>query len=73
MNRRTLTSPFGPLTLIEVGGRITELYWGTLPGHAAGSGLPDRAALQVADYFAGTRTAFTLPLAPAFRRAFCSR
>ncbi len=62
MSRRTIASPFGPLTLQETGGVITRLTWGGAVQDDA-SVLLDEAALQLAAYFAGHRTAFDLPLA----------
>ena len=62
MSRRTIASPFGPLTLQEAGGIITRLTWGGAV-HDDASVLLDEAARQLAAYFAGHRTAFDLPLA----------
>jgi len=60
--RRSLASPFGPLTLVERGGKIVALEWG---GKAADvSPLLTEAARQLSDYFARRREAFDLPLAP---------
>lgn len=72
--RACLDSPFGPLTLVEEDGEITALRWGGTPGPAP-TPLLERAEGQLGEYFAGTRTAFDLPLrlgegfAGAFRRA----
>jgi methylated-DNA-[protein]-cysteine S-methyltransferase len=54
-------SPLGRLVVTEDGGRITRLAWG---GGAQGdaSALLDEAGRQLAEYFAGTRRAFDLPL-----------
>ncbi|WP_413871941.1 methylated-DNA--[protein]-cysteine S-methyltransferase [Albidovulum sp.] len=61
MPEMTLTSPFGPLTLVEEGARIVALRWG---GAAHGdTPLLSEAARQLAGYFAGTRRAFDLPVA----------
>jgi methylated-DNA-[protein]-cysteine S-methyltransferase len=59
----SLASPLGRLTLTEEGGRIVSLNWGD---GAAGEETPllCRARDQLAEYFNGTRTDFTLPLAP---------
>ncbi len=62
MPELTADSPLGPITLVEQGGAITALDWG-------GNGkdrtpLLEEAHLQLAEYFAGHRTEFDLPLAP---------
>lgn len=67
----TLQSPVGPLTLDEVDGTIVGLSWN-------GDGRDDtpllsKAAKQLAEYFAGQRRSFDLPLRPkasAFQRSF---
>lgn len=64
-------SPIGPLTLVGSDGALTGLYLDAQryrPDEAA-FGRPDDAAFtaareQLAEYFAGTRTTFDLPLAP---------
>lgn len=62
-----IESPIGPLMLVE---RDEELAAIHLPPHdpcdaiAARSPLLDRAARQLAEYFAGERRVFDLPLAP---------
>ena len=61
MKRASLSSPFGPLTLTERDGCLTELLWHG--GFANRSDLLDRAAGQMAEYFAGQRRGFDLPLA----------
>jgi methylated-DNA-[protein]-cysteine S-methyltransferase len=68
----TLRSPIGPLTLVADDGVLSGLY---LPGHVRGPRLetlggpePDgfeEIAGQLAEYFAGARTGFTVPVAPA--------
>jgi methylated-DNA-[protein]-cysteine S-methyltransferase len=74
-----LDSPIGPLTLVADDGVLSGLY---LAGHVHG---PDQAELgardddgfgevkqQLGEYFAGTRTEFTVPVAPSgtpFQRA----
>jgi methylated-DNA-[protein]-cysteine S-methyltransferase len=68
-------SPIGPLTIVARDGAICALYMDA-QRHAPGPesfGLPGDAAdepfapalAQLAEYFAGRRTAFDLPLAPA--------
>jgi methylated-DNA-[protein]-cysteine S-methyltransferase len=66
-----LRSPLGPLLLVGDGTALTGLF---LPDHRRGRTVqsdwraddgPFRdAAYQLGEYFAGDRTAFTLPLAP---------
>ena len=58
----TVPSPVGRLTLVERDDRITDLRW-----HGAGQDetpVLRAAAKQLAEYFAGTRQTFDLPLAP---------
>jgi methylated-DNA-[protein]-cysteine S-methyltransferase len=67
-----IDSPLGPLTVVADDGVLSGLY---LPGHVRGPGperLGDRdddgfdeITKQLTEYFAGTRTAFTVPVAPA--------
>ena len=71
MNRIEVDSPVGRIEIIGDGTAITEVTiarGGALPRRALGL-VPDpvleRAAAQLAEYFAGTRTGFELPLAPA--------
>lgn len=77
LDLRTVGSPVGPLVL---GARGTELVSVHLPGSKEPppvgvdrrSAVLERAALQLAEYFAGERTEFDLPLAPEgtpFQRA----
>lgn len=85
--QRVVGSPVGALTLISDGSALTGLYFeGHRPAPQPargpdGSGLVDAtaaerildaAALQLAEYFAGERTAFDLPLrlvGTAFQRS----
>lgn len=61
--RLTVPSPVGPLTLCQMDGAITALAWG---GEAHDqTPLLDAARDQLAQYFAGRRRDFDLPLAPA--------
>lgn len=71
----TVASPIGPLTLVARAGQLTGLYLESqrhLPGPEV-LGLPGdpadepfaTAAGQLAAYFDGQLTAFTVPLAPA--------
>jgi methylated-DNA-[protein]-cysteine S-methyltransferase len=65
---RVLDSPLGPLTLTSGDGRLETLHLGRRNGrsseHASPAALAvlDAAEQQVGEYFAGTRTAFDLPL-----------
>ncbi len=61
MTRATLASPFGPLTLTEETGEITRVDWGD-QGEGTPSPLLSEAVRQLADYFAGARRSFDLPL-----------
>ncbi len=54
-------SPFGPLALTEEAGEIVRLRWGEAEPGPESAGLAE-AARQLAEYFAGARTAFDLPL-----------
>ncbi|MEE1930364.1 methylated-DNA--[protein]-cysteine S-methyltransferase [Streptomyces sp. TRM 70351] len=66
-------SPFGPLTLVAAGARLCGLYMHEQrhrpPQSAFGTpadgvtGVHATAAAQLAEYFAGRRTVFTVPLA----------
>jgi len=70
-----LPSPIGPLTLVAQDGKLSGLYLDTqrhLPAQDTLGGPGDcatepfaAAAAQLAEYFAGHRTVFDLPLAPA--------
>ena len=70
MSRRAVQTPLGTMCLTEDYGCITEFLWG-------GSGtdatpLLLEAERQLAEYFAGKRKTFDLPLAPkgtAFQRS----
>ena len=65
-------SPVGPLVIEALPTALTAIHW---PGHKANSaGTAEKHALptllkktlsQLAEYFAGTRKAFDLPIAPA--------
>jgi len=68
-----LDSPVGRLTLTCGEGCITGLHFGETPrGERAETALSREAARQLAEYFAGTRRDFDLPLKPEgtpFQRA----
>jgi methylated-DNA-[protein]-cysteine S-methyltransferase len=66
-----LDSPVGTLTLVKTDGILSGLYMGPAPdvrpsmlGDRAESGFDDVVS-QLNEYFARTRTEFTLPIAPA--------
>ena len=75
VTQSVVASPIGPLTLVAAGGALAGVYMDTerLPAAVAGAAAasqdgPDAAALaaaaaQLAEYFAGQRTEFGLPLA----------
>ena len=59
--RISVPSPLGPLVVEEAGGRLVRVTWSRAEPEG-GSDLLDRAAAQLAEYFAGVRRAFDLPL-----------
>lgn len=69
--QQTVESPIGPLTLVNADGVLAGLYMHqqrhrpdpSLLGAPCATGFA-QAAEQLAEYFAGERTAFDLPLAP---------
>jgi len=61
--RMIVSSPLGSLTISERDGAIIALDWRTARPTAT-TPLLRRASLQLAEYFAGQRQAFDLPLAP---------
>jgi len=66
----SLHSPLGPLTLAEEDGSIVSLAWGWARDGEE-TGLLALARAQIADYFDGARTSFSLPISPrgsAFQR-----
>lgn len=56
----TLHSPFGPLSLRAVDGRLTALIWGV--SATPPSALEAEGLRQLAEYFARKREVFDLPL-----------
>lgn len=62
----TITSPVGPLTLAQESQALTGLYFGerSSQGQEGPTPLLEEAARQLAEYFAGQRREFSLPLAP---------
>ena len=61
MPELAVDTPFGPLTLHEQAGQITSLRWGR--GERDETTLLTSAEAQLAEYFAGTRREFDLPVA----------
>jgi O-6-methylguanine DNA methyltransferase len=61
MPAASLTTPVGPVTVIEDGGVITRLDW--CGGQDDRSAVLDAALDQIDAYFAGSREGFDLPLA----------
>jgi len=70
----SVNSPVGPLTVWVTDGAITRLDWTDQP-QSGDAPILAEAAQQLAEYFAGTRQVFDLPLAPKgsdFQVAVCS-
>lgn len=63
MARILVQSPVGPLTLIGTESALTEIAFGD-GGAEASSPVLKQAAEELAEYFAGARREFTVPLAP---------
>ncbi|WP_299724359.1 methylated-DNA--[protein]-cysteine S-methyltransferase [uncultured Tateyamaria sp.] len=61
MRMRDIKTQFGAMTLGEEDGAIVHLTWGS-SGRSDASEVLDAAATQLAEYDAGTREAFELPL-----------
>ncbi|MEO9574976.1 MAG: methylated-DNA--[protein]-cysteine S-methyltransferase [Tateyamaria sp.] len=61
MRMKDITTQFGALTVSEDGGAIVRLTWG-VSGRADSSAVLDAAVAQLAEYDAGTREVFDLPL-----------
>ena len=57
-------SPLGPLTVFADDGKIVALEWGKGSQDPNPPQVLEDAAVQLAEYFAGTRREFTLPLSP---------
>jgi len=67
--QQSIPSPLGALCAVTDGHSLTELEFDrdvrdSIDAPVAAARLLDRVAAQVAEYFAGERTAFDLPLAP---------
>ena len=63
MPQISINSPVGPLTIFEFDGVIVALDWGFVEEMET-SPVLEEAKAQLADYFAGKRGDFDLPLAP---------
>jgi len=67
MNDALIPSPIGPLYVEERDGRLTRLYTDGhrlhRPAGEGDDGRFDAVKAQLAEYFAGTRTSFDLPIA----------
>lgn len=63
MSIRTIETPIGPLTLEAGENAVTAIRFGAGAAQDV-SPLLDAAEAQLHEYFAGTRRAFDLPLAP---------
>ncbi|MEL6806927.1 MAG: methylated-DNA--[protein]-cysteine S-methyltransferase [Pseudomonadota bacterium] len=61
MRMKDITTQFGTLTVGEEDGAIVRLTWG-VSGRADSADVLDAAIAQLAEYDAGTREAFDLPL-----------
>ena len=61
MRLQDITTQFGTLTVSEDGGAIVRLTWGA-SGRSDSSEVLDAAIAQLAEYDAGTREEFDLPL-----------
>ena len=65
ISRISINSPVGPLTIAEEDGSITHVLFGESEEIGERTPLLERAERQLAEYFAGTRREFDLPLNPA--------
>src|SRR6201987_4027226 len=63
MQRLSVASPIGPLTIIAESEALVAVEWRDRKAHDE-SALLREAARQLAAYFAGTLKRFDLPLAP---------
>ena len=62
-NRLSITSPFGPITLIEENGFLVKLEWNKQSNETSNS-LLNEASNQLKAYFSGNLKVFNLPLNP---------
>ena len=65
MEQLTVQSPIGPLTLYAEAGALVRLSFSEDRAAESASPLLQEAQRQLAEYFAGTRRRFDLPLRPA--------
>lgn len=68
MNLKRISSPLGPLTLGESDGALVCVTFGTMPEAGEDSGpnpILTQAEHELEEYFAGRRTAFSVPMNPA--------
>lgn len=67
MRYEVLDTPVGELTVGVGSAGVRAVHFGRLPGVVTGegdAGLLELAVTELREYFAGTRTAFDLPIAP---------
>lgn len=72
MDRLGVETPLGPVTLCALDGAVVSLDWCEGPTDTR-SDVLRQAAVELAEYFAGTRQIFTVPTAPkvsAFQTRF---
>ncbi|GGC05921.1 methylated-DNA--protein-cysteine methyltransferase [Marivita lacus] len=70
---QSVHSPFGPLTLVSDAVGVTALKW--RDGRQDGTPVLRQAAVQLSEYFAGTRQDFTVPIrltCSNFQRTVCA-
>lgn len=60
-----MSSPIGPLTLVEEDGAIVQLLFGAYGSDGTKTPVLSEAERQLTEYFSGRRREFTLPLKPA--------
>lgn len=63
MERLSVPSPLGPLTIVADNGALVAIEWRDRKAHDE-SALLEEAARQLGEYFAGARKRFNVPLAP---------
>ena len=64
MSRGRIATPLGPLSAAATEDGLVALSFAELPGEQAISPVLDATRAQLAEYFAGERRRFDLPLAP---------
>ena len=62
--QHTIDSPLGPISLVSDGTALISLTIGTRASVSSPDAITQKAADQLAEYFAGKRQEFDLPLAP---------